>query len=185
MDGWLEIRDGAGKVLTSKDDSGSHTSPDPVLEWTAPNSDPHFVVIRDLRRQGGEQFRYQLTLRRAQPEIELTVAQDNWTIAPSGSAEVKVAIARLHGHDKPITLQAKDLPPGLSCEPVVVEPDKKEAVLTIKATAEAVAQSTPFRISNTDSQSATHPYKGTSSDAGALMLNVIEQLWITVPKNKS
>ncbi len=179
IDGWLEIRDGDGKVLMSSDDSGRHTSPDPVVIWKSPNRDPHFVVVRDIRRHGGQRFHYQLSINQAKPNADLTVSQDRWTISQGASVEIKVAVARAHGHDLPITIQTSGLPDGLTCESVTVAPDKKEALLTIKASEDAALQSRPL-VLRTDHQSVRHDYKGTAADAGALFLNKINTLWLTV-----
>ncbi len=115
LDGSLAIRDLSGKELATNDDSGRHSSPDPVLTWKAPSTEPHFIVVGDIRRHGGKQFHYELQVIQATPSAKLTVSQDRWSVNQGATVEVKVAVARQHGHDQAITLSVQGLPEGLSC----------------------------------------------------------------------
>ena len=179
IDGWLEIRDGAGKVLASSDDSGRHTSPDPMLTWKAPSRDPHFVVVRDVRRYGGPRYHYQLLVNRANPRFDIIASEDRWTVFQGGSVEITMNVVRQHGHAEAITLEALGLPGGLTCAPVLVSSDQKQAILTIMANEDVEPQSWALQWT-AGGQGARYSHKGTFADAGALFLNEHSKMWITV-----
>ncbi len=179
LDGWIEIQDHAGKVLASNDDRGGHLHPDPQLHWKAPVDGNYFLVLRDIRRQGGPSHFYELQVNRATPRFEATVGQHSWTIPKDKPLEITVPITRHHGHASPVTIQAVGLSESYACQPVTIEKDAKEAKLTI--TAKENAQGHIFKISaksEVDEMTVYHALKGKYAEQGALFLNQLTTFWI-------
>ena len=69
------------------------------------------------------------------------------TMLPGGSAIVSVKLERKGFDPAPSTLQLKDLPAGISCDPVVVPGDQSIAQLTLRIASDFVPPASPIQLS--------------------------------------
>lgn len=123
---------------------------DAVITHTTQHEGTYRLTVRDLFRQYGERCVYRLTVRIAEPDFELNLDSDAIVVKPDEPAEVVVNVRRHNtpaGNLGPITIEAIDLPPGVTAEPVVseVEGDTSEKV-TLRLTSTGEASSGPIRI---------------------------------------
>ena len=108
-----------------------------------PADGDYFVQVRDLYHQqrGDIRFTYRLSLRRLQPDFRLIVVPvhdihlDSTVVSRGGNHWMDVLAFRNDDFDAPITVEASNLPPGVTCEPVVIAPGKTSAPLVFHARA--------------------------------------------------
>jgi len=154
IDPFLAAFDGAGKRLFSSDDAPNRnigqlrfttTTRDARWEFTAPADGVYSVQVRDLyfQQRGEPRFVYRLSIRRPRPDFRLVavpihdIHPDATTIGRGGRGWLDVLASREDGFDQPIEITATDLPPGVSCAPVVIGPDKTSVPLVLEAADDA------------------------------------------------
>ncbi|HEY3966727.1 MAG TPA: hypothetical protein VGM05_19345 [Planctomycetaceae bacterium] len=179
LDPVLQLTDPKGAAVAEVDDTGK--SRDAVLAHAAALDGDYRVTISDRSRQGGARCLYLLTARLDEPDFELSVSTDALVIPADKPAELAVKVRRhksASGNVGPITIQAQELPPGVTAAPVVSEPTggkSEEVKLTFTAVGQAF--SGPLRIIGKASQpkelerSARTPEKLAVSH---------DSLWLTV-----
>lgn len=104
------------------------------------------LKVDDASGQGGAERVYCVEARPARPGLECVARPDNVTLRRGLSAAVEVILTRREGTDGDITVTAEDLPPGVSAEPVVIQPDRGSAWLILTAAPDAKPSEKPFRI---------------------------------------
>ncbi len=116
---------------------------DTTLTFTPPADGPYWAVVSDLYAGGGP--RHLVLLRTLwEPDYELSVAADRFTVAPGKPAQVVVKVARVRGFNKPVEVVAEGLPAGVKAE--VVQPAKPDPnTITLSLTADKTA-SGAFRL---------------------------------------
>ncbi|HEY5315968.1 MAG TPA: PPC domain-containing protein, partial [Pirellulales bacterium] len=145
--------DAHGKRLTTADDNGRNigqlrfttTSRDGRWDFTAPADGQYFVQVRDLyfQQRGEPRFTYRLSVRPPRPDFRLLavpvaeVQPDATTVRRGGNHWLDVLAFRDDGFDAPITVTADSLPPGVSCQPVVIGPGKSSVPLVFHAAKDA------------------------------------------------
>ncbi|HEX3656958.1 MAG TPA: hypothetical protein VHV55_14170 [Pirellulales bacterium] len=145
--------DSGGKRLTTADDNGRNigqlrfttTSRDGRWDLTAPADGQYFVQVRDLyfQQRGEPRFTYRLSVRPPRPDFRLLavpvaeVQPDATTVRRGGDHWIDVLAFRDDGFDEPITVTAERLPPGVSCQPVVIGPGKTSVPLVFHAAKDA------------------------------------------------
>jgi hypothetical protein len=123
-------------------------------DFTAPADGEFFVQVRDLyfQQRGEGRFTYRLSLRRPRPDFRLVAAPvhdtqpHSTTVGRGGRNWMDVLAFRIDGFDEPITIEATALPPGVTCEPVVIGPGKASAPLVFTAAADAAIGHAEIRI---------------------------------------
>lgn len=184
LDAWIEVRDAEGKVLAKNDDQEGFDS---GLSWKAPQDGSHVIAIRDLLRRGGDDYHYQLSVEASSPSFEVTVSAHAWTIKGGGTLEIPVAVKRRHGHTKPITVSLEGLPSGLENASLTLSEKEKEGVLKLEAPESLGASTTMIQLRSTDgdlSEAVQFPFKGATTDQGALLKNDLEDFLLVVqPKD--
>ena len=106
-------------------------------EFTPPADGEYVVQVRDhyYQQRGSLRFTYRLCIRRPQPDFRLIVVPNHETqpdaavIGRGGRHWMDVLAFRNDGFDEPIHVQAADLPPGVTCDPIVIGPGKTSAPL--------------------------------------------------------
>ena len=114
---------------------------DPRWDFTAPADGEYAVQVRDLYHQqrGDIRFTYRLSIRRPQPDFRLIVVPkhdvqpDATVVGRGGKHWMDVLAFRKDGFDGPIRVEARPLPPGVTCDPVVIGPGKTSAPLVFHA----------------------------------------------------
>ncbi len=110
------------------------------LLFTAPADGLFTVRIADTRGEGGDAYKYRLSIRPAQPMYKPTVSPANGELRKGTGREFTVRVDRLDGFDGPVTFEIPDLPPQIKANvPLVIEPGQRFAVgtLWVSETAEA------------------------------------------------
>jgi hypothetical protein len=150
----LELYNPKGEVKSSVSDNGENigqirfTSHTRDFEHYFNADDPGDYVLRveHLFRQvqGGPQFSYRLVVQRdKQPDFRIVCAPphdnhlDAHCVRQGGRERIDVLVWRNGGLNEPITVEAKNLPPGVTAEPIVVGPNVKWGTLVLTAAADA------------------------------------------------
>ena len=189
LDAWLRLDDKDGKQISRNDDANE--TRDPYLEWQATTNSDYTIVVGSLTRQAGDEERFELAIQRVEPDFKATAAASSLTMKPGTTNEFKVTVTRLRGFTNELQLLAKELPSGVTCEPVTVSGKSAEAKLVFVAQADAAAVRGPFGVQVRDLVSGSErpvPFllAGSSTDNGVpggyrvLLADRTETLWLTV-----
>jgi WD40 repeat protein len=104
------------------------------LLFHAPSSGDFTAAIADTRGEGGDNYRYELRIKPAEPRFQPSVQSITKAIYPGTGRECVVKVDRFDGFDGEVVFQVGELPPGVhSTFPVIIEPGQKEAVGNIWA----------------------------------------------------
>jgi hypothetical protein len=130
------------------------TTRDARWDFTAPADGEYFVQVRDLyfQQRGEPRFTYRLSIHAPQPDFRLMAVptaevQPDATVVRQGcNYWLDVLAFRNDGHDEPIYVEASQLPPGVTCEPVVIGPGKTSVPLVFHAAADAPIGHADIRI---------------------------------------
>jgi hypothetical protein len=103
------------------------------------------VQVRDLyyQQRGDPRFVYRLSIHRPRPDFRLLavpthdIHPDATTIGQGGRGWLDVLASRDDGFDEPIRVEATNLPPGVSCAPVVIGPGKTSTPLVFEVAPDA------------------------------------------------
>lgn len=130
----LEILDGNGKSLAKQGDSGEIK--DPVLKDQMKAPGKYLIVVRDLHRALGENYRYRIELVDERPSVLGTIAKDVFVGEAGKPIEMEIALERTYDCADEATLRLEGLPEGVTCEPVVSrsgDDSAKKVVLKVNA----------------------------------------------------
>ena len=188
LDAWLRIEDPKGKELAKNDDGAGA---DPKLEWAAPEDGVFVAAIGNVLQRGGPDYLYRLDLRRAVPSVTISVSDTAFTIAPGKTNELKVTVKRLHGFKPVLTLSARDLPEGVTVEPLEVPEKGGELALKLIASSSAKPFNGMFQIAATETESrkehraiadltSSTVNNGVPGGFTKLLIESTDQLWLTV-----
>ncbi|SIO15790.1 pre-peptidase C-terminal domain-containing protein [Singulisphaera sp. GP187] len=116
-------------------------SVDASLRWQVPEDGTYQVVVNDLysSQRGDPRLVYRLNIRPERPDFRLFVVPasatlvDSLTIAAGGRATATVVAWRTDGFAGPIRVEARDLPPGVRCEPVTIAAGQVVAPVVFEA----------------------------------------------------
>lgn len=131
--GVVTVSDGTGAVFTKFDFWEAKTLV-PRFTWTVPSDGIFQVTISDrFARRGGQAFAYRLRIAPPQTGFRATMLTDVLSVARGGQAHLKLKIERWGGFAQPIVLSCRDLPAGVSCPAVTVNPGQNDVTLVFKA----------------------------------------------------
>lgn len=117
---------------------------DTTLTFTPAADGPHTVAISDLYSGGGARFVFLLRVAPPEPDYELTVAADRFTLEPGKPLSVPVKVVRRGGFARPVEVVAEGLPAGVKVEvSQPAKPDPNTVTLSLTTGAPVVA---PFRL---------------------------------------
>lgn len=165
VDADVEILNAKGDVVTSAQDDGegvgqirfNMSSRDVRSEWTAPEDGDYTISCEHLfgGRQGGPQYVYRLQVTPRTEEYHLLCVptderrKDSHLVEQGGRLRLDVLVWRLGGHNSPITVNARNLPPGVSCEPIVIGQGIKWGTLVLTAAKDAAVTEAEIEIAGT------------------------------------
>jgi hypothetical protein len=104
---------------------------DPVGSANLQKGKKYRLVVQDRYQRGGPRFQYVLTIRRAVPEAFVGVIhRENPTPAGlnlwrGGSTFLDVVIHHRDGNSTPVTISARNLPPGVNFQPTTIPSDSR------------------------------------------------------------
>lgn len=198
-DAWLAVENSAGKELTRNDDAND--SRDPALDWKAPEDGEFALVVGALTRNIGPEQHYELTVRRAVPDWQASLATSSWVVKPGTTNELKLSVTRLRGLTNELQIVAQKLPESVTCEPALVPDKGGEVKLNLICGEAAAAWQGPIQIIGRDTSSGGErviPFKltGATTDNGVpggyrvLLADETDHAWLTVspkeaPKEKA
>lgn len=186
LDPWLAVENADGKELARNDDADSA---DPRLEWTAPADGQFLAAVGSLLRRGSAEHCYRLSVEPAVPDFRATVEGAGFTLSAGSTNEIKVAIARRHGHTGKLTVRPEGLPAGIEGSAVEVAEKGTEAVLRWSAPTNAAAFNGPVRLvvaGEGRERTAVFALASTGENNGVpqgytdLLIRETADLWLTV-----
>lgn len=150
------------------DDAQRKLGKDSKLTFVAPDDAEYCVRVRDVRGFGGDDYRYQLVVRRPEPGFQVAISGANPTIAAGSGKALLFKAERTDNFSGPIQIEIAGLPPGFhATTPVVIQPglfeargmvyaapdaalpaDWKPESIQIKATAEIVGKTVVREVGN-------------------------------------
>ena len=187
LDSWLKIVDKSGKELIRKDDDNS---PDPILEWTAPEDGKYVAAIGNLLYRGGSNYLYRFSIEKTTPAIAPSVTEHAFVAEVGKTNSFKISLGRVHGHSGRIKAQVIGVPETVAVEVEETSETAGEVVLRLAPKPEAKGFGGPIRIVVTEQNGFEQPalYRMTSrgEDNGVpqghskLLIDATEHLWLTV-----
>jgi hypothetical protein len=152
------VLDDKSNEVASLDDHGAdmralaQSNRDPLGTFTPPADGAYRLVVEETYRRGGPRFTYVLRVAKPEPDF-YPVAFHETPVDPScpvvrkgGSAFYEVWLNRRDGFDKPVTVEATGLPPGVSCPPAYLSPQADWGVIVFTAAADAADWAGPIRL---------------------------------------
>ncbi len=113
---------------------------DSYLQFKAPRDGRYLIRLRDVRGEGGEEYRYRLRLRGAAPSFTPTVGPMQTELRRGSGREFLVRADRIDEFDGAIKFEIEGLPPGLRSNfPLTVQQGQQFATANIWAAEEMAA----------------------------------------------
>jgi len=120
------------------DDAQRRWGKDSRLEFTAPSDGRYWLRVRDARGFGGEDYRYELTIRQPQPDFELDIKGLDMAMPRGSGREWQVTAKRLDGLAGPIEIRLDNVPSGfVATNPLVIQAGQDMAFGNLFATEKA------------------------------------------------
>jgi hypothetical protein len=124
------------------DDSHRKLGKDSRLTFVAPTDGTYFVRVTDVRGFSGDDFKYELTIRRPMPDFKVTLTGNNPTINTGSGKAFTVKAERMDNFNGPIRVDIADMPPGLQVTtPIIIQEGCYEADGVINVLSDATAPS--------------------------------------------
>jgi WD40 repeat protein len=113
---------------------------DSKLTFVAPADGTYFVRVTDVRGFSGEDFKYELTLRRPMPDFKVSLTGNNPTINVGSGKPFTMKAERIDNFNGPIRVDIENVPPGFQVTtPIVIQEGHFEAAGLINALPDATA----------------------------------------------
>jgi hypothetical protein len=147
-DPFVIVTDGKGNELLHLDDHGISYNAlalynrDPLGVFRAPARGSYYLLVQDRYRQGGPRHAYVLRLGKPEPDFfpvafhETNPDPTSPLVRQGGSAFVEVCLNR-RNFAGPVVIEARGLPPGVTCPAVHVSPQTEFAAVVFAAAADA------------------------------------------------
>jgi WD40 repeat protein len=124
------------------DDAQRTLGKDSRLTFVAPADGAYLLRVTDVRGFSGENFNYELTVRRPQPDFKVTLTGNNPTVNKGSGKPFTVKAERIDNFGGPIRVDIGGMPAGLRVTtPLVIAEGLYEAYGVIHAAADAAAPS--------------------------------------------
>lgn len=150
----LRLTDPAGAVVANVDDPAPSRAS--ITTHVAALDGDYELSVRDRFRQCGDRCFYRLTIRLEEPDFELSASADALVVVPDKPTDLVVNVHRRSPPGVtvgPITIDAVDLPPGITAPAVVSEPTGESATkVTLTFSTTGPAFSGRIRIEGTTDQ---------------------------------
>ncbi|MCO8124477.1 serine protease [Stieleria sp. TO1_6] len=173
----------SGKQIASNDDikRGGY---DAGVEFTAEQEGRVEVRLSDTVNDSGPRHFYQLLIRAVTPGFQLSAAADRFVIQPATPLEIPITIERDSGFSGQLSIEATELPAGVTSAAVVSEPKgetAKSVKLNLVAT-DAAPGHYPFHIVGSaldaDEKTKGDPQNSVFALRPAISLDTF---WLTIP----
>ena len=179
------------------DDGGPALGRDSLMTFTAPDRGDYWIRLRDSRNQGGKLFTYRMTVREPTPDFRLypgPVSEPScrfpernfYNLSPGGRTPVAVTVFRVDGFNGPITVEAMDLPPGVSATRGIIRSDSNFTTLVLSMDPNARFAPTRLRITG-KAQIGTRSVErqlGKENDLGLLSRTISPDLEVHISQKE-
>jgi hypothetical protein len=147
-DPYVLVSDEKGREVAQFDDHGisfnalSLYNRDPAGTFNVPANGTYRLFVQDRYRQGGPRYGYAMRVGKPRPDFDPVVFHatnpdpTSALVRAGGSDYVEVCLNR-RDFNGPVTIEAKGLPPGVTCVPVHVSPQSQTAAVVFTAAADA------------------------------------------------
>jgi hypothetical protein len=119
------------------DDGGPGYGRDSCILFDPPADGEYKVRIADARGMGGDNFGYRLTVREPRPHFTLRYSPQKPEVSRGGAVPITITADRIDGYEGPITVQAKNLPPGFHMPKTTIEAGTYTTTVALHADANA------------------------------------------------
>jgi len=150
----LEIYGADGKLINSVSDTGENIGQlrfptmtrDIVYTFAAPKDGDFTLRLEHVyaQLQGGAQYQYRLEIKRdPPPDFRLVCTPvheihiDSPIVYQGGRQRLDILVWRMNDQNEPIEVEARNLPPGVTAEPIVIGPGMKWGTLVVTAALDA------------------------------------------------
>jgi hypothetical protein len=174
---FVKLLDPEGKVVAKVD---APKLADGVFSYTAAADATYQLEVSDLFQHGGAQFWYRLGVREESPDFELATAVANVELKAGATVELDLTLSRRkapRGAVEAVTVEAMNLPAGVTAEPVTVDAKTDKLKLKLVAAADAAAFSGPLRILGKAAMPENLQRMARSPE---LFGSRFDQIWLTV-----
>jgi hypothetical protein len=122
------------------DDGWRKLGADSRLVFTAPADGEYLVAVSDVRDLGGDDYKYELTVRAPRPDFQIKVTAEELSINAGSGKEFAVTAERIDDFDGDINVEIANLPPGFHAStPLTIQAGQVKAYGVITADAGAPA----------------------------------------------
>lgn len=122
------------------DDGQRKLGKDSRLTFVAPADGSYLVRVSDVRGFSGDDYKYELTIRRPQPDFKVALATNNLTVNAGSGKPFTVKAERIDNYHGPVRVDIDGVPPGyFVTTPIEIQAGLYEANGLFYATAEATA----------------------------------------------
>jgi hypothetical protein len=161
------------------DDGLRKLGTDSRVNFTAPADGEYLVRVTDVRGFSGDEYSYQLVVRRPQPDFSATVALKDLTVAAGSGRRLTVKVDRTDGFWGEVRVDIEGMPPGFYVSsPIVVQAGHESA--------HGVLFAHPNAPAPTDENAAATKIVATANVAGREVQKTLAPLgkiaWGTKPK---
>ncbi|AWM37806.1 hypothetical protein GobsT_41690 [Gemmata obscuriglobus] len=152
---------------------------DTALAFNAPADGAYTVTVGDQYAGSGPRHAFLLRVL-SEPDYDLTVPADHFTVAPGTPTTIAVKVNRKLGFTKPVEVSAQGLPPGVKV--TIVQPAKPDPNTVTLSLSANEPLSVPFRLIGTvkDLPSLTRYTRFTAPEFD----EPLADLWLTVTAPK-
>jgi hypothetical protein len=156
-DPFVLVTDDKGREIAQFDDHGISYNAlalynrDPFGTFNVPATGKYRLLVQERYGKGGPRYQYVLALGKAVPDFypvafhETNPDPTSPLVRKGGSAFLEVCLNR-RDFQGPVVVEARDLPPGVSCPPVHVGPGRQFANVVFTADARAKDTEGAFRL---------------------------------------
>jgi hypothetical protein len=157
-------------VYFENDDESRQTlGSDSRLTFTAPADGEYLVRVSDVRGYQGEDYRYELTIRRPQPDFQVKLGGANPTVNAGSGKAFTLTVDRIDNFDGSIRIDVEGLPPGFhTSAPILIEAGQIEAKGVISAFADAAKPTKENEATTMITATATIAGKEVTHEIGSL-----------------
>ena len=127
---------------------------DPFGVFRAPAKGAYYVLIQDRYRQGGPRYQYVAHFTKPEPDFmpvvfHATNPHPTSALVRAGGCDYLEICMNRRNFSGPIVVEARDLPPGVTCPPIHVSPQSETACVVFVAAPDAKEWAGPIRLTAT------------------------------------
>ncbi|MCE9564193.1 MAG: PPC domain-containing protein [Planctomycetes bacterium] len=143
LDSQLDVMAPDGKVVASNDDLNGK---DAGLVFTPAADGEYIVRIRDLNNKGGDGFVYFLECDFARPDFTIKCDPSKAMIGAGTKTAWYAQVTRTNGFTGPVKVEVRDLPAGVTVNPLTIPANMTQGLLVVSAAEDAKVDATVVKV---------------------------------------